>query len=328
MSYSPLWISHRHRLSLLTLIACLTLGMRLRAEEARDVIPFKSPHRAMIVVDVRINGLGPFDFLLDTGASSTSVDADLIQALHLPVASKTLLATSTDFTDVRRVQVNDINLGAIHTGPLLVLAQPLSTLKRVDAKLHGILGQDVLSQQNLLIDNQHHRIQFDPNGDLLCTLTGERVSTSIVRTRDGSAVTIVISVPVHIGNNTRPLHLLLDTGADAVVLQPQSADALFIPTSPRWIADENGDVSPASYVHLKLSVGSAVFETEAAIANTGLNRFEVDGLLSTGAFRRLYIGNSGFFVIFEPKQRPGKSICQGTADPNRISPKDPSALAP
>ncbi len=42
------------------------------AERTGNTIHFRSPHRDMIVVDVRVNGMGPYPFLFDTGATSSA----------------------------------------------------------------------------------------------------------------------------------------------------------------------------------------------------------------------------------------------------------------
>lgn len=42
------------------------------------------PNEAAMVVPVKINGKGPYDFVLDTGATFTCVDRSLAEELRLP----------------------------------------------------------------------------------------------------------------------------------------------------------------------------------------------------------------------------------------------------
>jgi predicted aspartyl protease len=42
------------------------------------------PNDAAIMVQVKINGQGPYDFVLDTGATFTCLDNDLADQLKLP----------------------------------------------------------------------------------------------------------------------------------------------------------------------------------------------------------------------------------------------------
>src|SRR5438046_7954541 len=49
-------------------------------------VPFKlaPPNDAAIIVPVKINGHGPYDFVLDTGATFTCIDQKLVNELKLP----------------------------------------------------------------------------------------------------------------------------------------------------------------------------------------------------------------------------------------------------
>ena len=71
--------------------------------------------------------------------------------------------------------------------------------------------------------------------------------------------------------NAEPLHLLLDSGADMVVLQPSTVPPTTVPKGTKWIADENGRLSSATTFHTRLSVGSEIFSAEAWIGETGLS---------------------------------------------------------
>lgn len=298
-------------------IVLIALALRLVsvAERTDNTVHFKSPHRSMIVVEIRVNGMGPYPFLLDTGATSSAVDPQLSTALALPAAQSARLASWTDTTDVRRVFVQDLSLGPIDSGPLNVLVQPLSEFKAFDSHLRGVLGQDVLLRSNYLIDNRRHLIRFDNDGTLLPELTGDRISITPVRTRTGDLEPRLISVPVQTSMNAAPLHLLLDSGADMVVLEPLSAPPPTVPRGTKWIADGNGKLTSATTFHTRLSVGSDAFSAMAWIGDTGLKQLVIDGLLPTGSFNQLYIANHDCFVIFDPVHGPQKAPRKGSKEP-------------
>lgn len=285
-------------------IAMLLIALLVRfvcvAERANNTVHFKSPHRYMIVVPVRVNGTGPYPFLLDTGATSSAVDPQLSNDLHLPAAKSARLASLADTTDARRVFVQSLSLGPLDSGPLPVLVQPLAEFKTFDAHLRGVLGQDLLLRSNFLIDNRHHLIRFDNDHALLPLLTGNRIRIAPVATRTGSLEPRLIAVPVKTVINAEPLHLLLDSGADMVVLEPLFAPASVLPLGTKWMADENGKRTAATTFHTMMSVGSQNFSAEAWIGNTGLKQFAIDGLLPTGSFDQVYIANRDSFVIFDP----------------------------
>ena len=294
----------RMLLSLAVLVITAIVSSQGLAERTDNVVRFKSPHRSLMVVEVRVNGLGPYPFLLDTGATSSSVDPNLSDSLHLPLARTVRIASWTDTVDARRVSVQNLSIGPVNSGPLYVLVQPIVELKSVAPGVRGVLGQDVLLRSNYLIDNRKHRIQFDSDGNLLLELGGDRIQTAFARTRIGEMETRLISIPVQTELTAQPLQLLLDSGADVTTLQPGSVPPSSVPRGGKWIADENGRLAAASALHTRLTVGKNTFSCEAWIGEGGLKHLAIDGLLPTGAFDQIYVGNTGSFVIFDPKRAP------------------------
>ena len=277
------------------------------AEPTDNTVHFKSVHRSLIIVSVRVNGMGPYPFLLDTGATSSAVDPQLSVELALPLTRSVRLASWTETSDVRRVAVESLSLGPVTSGPLNVLVQPMLALKSCDPGLRGVLGQDVLRHTNYLIDNHRHLIQFDNNGILLSQLSGERVNIDPVVTRTGNLVLPLMSVPVQTTMNPQPLHLLLDSGADMVVLQPPSVRPASAQKGTKLMADRTDRITSAATFRTRVSVGSESFNAEALVENAGLTQLVTDGLLPTGSFNQLYIDNRESFVIFEPRHETHKA---------------------
>ncbi len=191
-----------------------------------------------------------------------------------------------------------------------------SSSKAFDPHLRGSSARTCSFAPNFLIDNRHHRIRFDNDGALLPELTGDRISIAPVRTRTGDLEPRLISIPVHTVMNAEPLHLLLDSGADMVVLQPSTVPPTTVPKGTKWIADENGRLSSATTFHTRLSVGSDMLQCRGLDRREGLNQLVIDGLLPTGSFSQLYISNHDCFVIFEPRRahakrstKPSKMFC-------------------
>lgn len=56
------------------------------AEASPGTVQFKmaGPNDAAIIVQVKVNGQGPYDFVLDTGATFTCLDNELAEQLNLP----------------------------------------------------------------------------------------------------------------------------------------------------------------------------------------------------------------------------------------------------
>lgn len=299
---SPYSITHSITFRITMLVITLMMSFVSVAEKTDNssTIRFSTPHRNMIVLPVRVDGKGPYRFLLDTGATSSAVDPKLSASLNLSAAQSIKIASWENTTDARRVQVQNLSLGSIDSGPLSVLVQPLIEFKAFDSQVRGVLGQDVLLRSNFLIDNRHHLVQFDNDGTLLSGLTGDRISISPVRTRAGGLEPRLIAIPVRTTANSEPLQLLLDSGADMVVVQPGSVPPVTFPRGSKWMADQNGNSSTATTFHSVLSVGSQSFSAEVWVGNAGISSIVIDGLLPTGSFDQIYIANRGSFVIIEP----------------------------
>jgi hypothetical protein len=100
----------------------------------------------MALVPVTIEGQGPFNFALDTGASHSAIDRELAERLNLPVTGKpTKVAGVGAISEAVPVKVSEWRAGDVElpAGTLVTLEMP-STSR--DLKLQGLLGSDVLSR--------------------------------------------------------------------------------------------------------------------------------------------------------------------------------------
>lgn len=94
----------------------------------------------IVFVQVMVNGRGPFEFILDTGASSSSVDRSLVQRLQLPMTgSTTYVQGIAGETLAPVVRVRTWTLGG---RPLQARAMPMFELG--DTRVAGLLGSDEL----------------------------------------------------------------------------------------------------------------------------------------------------------------------------------------
>jgi hypothetical protein len=103
---------------------------------------------SIILVPVMVDGLGPFPFILDTGADDVILDASLTRKLALSVSGTghqaTILGASMPDTSVAK----SLQLGPVQIQNAPVLLADLSGVPEA----YGILGQRFLSHFNYLID--------------------------------------------------------------------------------------------------------------------------------------------------------------------------------
>jgi len=126
------------------------------ADSASGELGFRlaGPGGAAVVVPVYINGQGPIDLILDTGATITCVDSSLTRELSLPEQRLTV-GTAIGVGGSGRVRlhrVDSLRVAGSTTRRLSVCAMDLSAMKVVAPSVRGLLGLNVLRQFTVTLD--------------------------------------------------------------------------------------------------------------------------------------------------------------------------------
>ena len=124
--------------------------------EAIYAIPTRRDRVGRIMIPVMVNGRGPFQFVLDTGANTTVLGPQLAEALGLKVDRDQLVTMNgvTGSSPVPTAQVQHVEAGAIRLeNRRLAVAQ--ASLIGTD----GVLGVDGLEDKLVLADFAHDRIE-------------------------------------------------------------------------------------------------------------------------------------------------------------------------
>lgn len=101
---------------------------------------------ALILVPVTIDGKGPYNFALDTGAGITLIDTDLANALHLQVSGGGGQVSGVGGTqDITPVHVDSWSAGKISLPTADIGRTSLPTFKQ-NSDVRGLLGSDILSR--------------------------------------------------------------------------------------------------------------------------------------------------------------------------------------
>jgi len=129
-----------------------------RANKGPTRIPFSlgSP----VLVQARINGIGPFTLVLDTGAERTMISPSILSRLGRSSenAPPITLKSVTGMGYASGVWVDSIEIGETRVGPLLI------AVYEVDLKgAEGLLGRDFLSHLKVTIDPKEKVVTLTPN---------------------------------------------------------------------------------------------------------------------------------------------------------------------
>src|SRR4051812_30471030 len=120
-------------------------------------IPFEQSPRGAILVEVRLNGRGPFKLLLDTGSSHSAICSDLANALGLVPVSRAVV-TSPIGEHVRTiVRLDRLEIGPTVTSNVLASVIPAEAASRTRG-FQGLIGQDVLATKRYTIDFRGRRV--------------------------------------------------------------------------------------------------------------------------------------------------------------------------
>lgn len=214
----------------------------LRPTKRRVRLPFQQ-QRNFIIVSARINGSGPYNFLLDTGAGTSIITSPkLADSLGLRRGEKfRVIGAGGQTTSLLAYQLDNLRL----TMPgveapamsMLVLSEDVLNLSGyVGTPIHGILGPEFFYSFVVTVLPQQSILLLQPPAAFLAPRSPRWASLPLQIERSKAYVT----VPVQLSDSLQlPLKLVLDTGAGhALSLEAGSHPLLQLP--PRQLPAELG----------------------------------------------------------------------------------------
>lgn len=111
------------------------------------------PNDAAILVPVKINGQGPYTFILDTGATFTCIDQKLVDKLKLPEwRGQFGVGVLMPAGDVRLVSLDSFEVGQIKATDMKACAIEFSRLQAGGLDAQGLVGLNFLKSFRMSID--------------------------------------------------------------------------------------------------------------------------------------------------------------------------------
>jgi len=206
----------RRHLSLLILavlcIACRLYGAEpssaMHVQKVTGSIPFRLHQGYVIAVQGSIGGRRNLNFIVETGASPTVIDAKLARELGI-VGKATSLALPNGKIPVLKAELPSLNIGPLHRTDQKVIIGDLATLRsHLGIPIDGLIGLDVLGQSSFTIDYQHKEIVFGVSEE----------ANSIPYEADASLVLVKLL------SGGKALRVLVDTGTPGLLLFRSSVD--------------------------------------------------------------------------------------------------------
>ena len=225
-----------------------------------------------MTVAVRINGSGPYRFVVDSGADTSVVGEHIAARLKLPAGSRTILNAITDSQYVDRVLVDELELG-----PTTVHNLEVPVLREDDLGAEGMLGLDSLTEQRLMLDFEKRLITVDDGRTPPPQYDGEIVV--VARLRKGQLILTQVRA------NRQAVDAVVDTGSEITIGNIALRDKLlrknpnlFTDVEVTGVTGTTTKLQIARVTELKL--GSVTLQN-VPIAFADIPPFEVFGLEKT-----------------------------------------------
>ena len=271
-------------------------------------LPFLLVNRHQIILPVSINHAGPYDFLLDTGTQMTTLDPSLAVELRLDKQGEALVEGIGSRQSAFLAHLDLLEAGSHAVANQRVIVSDLKNLQSTGLRVRGILGEDFLEHFDMLIDYAHRLLCLDDTAAMRLNVKGPHVAlVAGPEAAEGAALPKLLIVEARLSEATRPVRLMLDSGANIPFLYHPSeylAMGSKRDTSLQG-AGMNGaqqflQALPPQTVKIgSVKIPDLSFRTIAG-PRTNARATDVDGLLTMGLFRRVFIDHADRFAVLEP----------------------------
>lgn len=296
MKYQNLVCALLH-LAVLLLLATVPGGAESRQKVTVSMRPYKGTRA---VVAVKVNGAGPYDFMVDTGATITVLDAALFHELELQAMGSSRIVSVAGVTNQVLSQVKEITLDGLSVQNIKVVSMQ-SPLQGSDFRaVRGVLGENFLRHFDILFDNQDRTMTLDAATSLADSLTGERLPI------------IFPPLPLESENRYQPMisaelqgygraKFLLDSGATEFIFVQWGNPSSLGDTRVRTV---NGSLACES-THKKVQLGTGTVSNLPLVScqSATVNAQGSEGVLPTGIFKQVFISHGGSYAIINPQKR-------------------------
>jgi hypothetical protein len=303
------------RIRWLIAVGVVNLGLSVLQAESRCPASAASltprfVQRALIVIPLRINQTGPYDFVVDTGSQVTVIDRSLAVALDLKPLGTVGLISLASYGQASVTILDSLEAGSKMVEKPLAVVNDIRQIQAADPRIRGLLGENFLSHFDLLIDYGHRQLCLDDTNALRKSVRGEHIP--LVSPQDPESKLpfmerLVVSVHLS-GTGSREIRLQLDSGSDGPLLYPATKQRelrILDRATPRGTTVSKAQQAFADLPPQDMRIGSRTLN-RVSFATPVNPRIDVpslqeDGLLPTVLFQRVFISGSDHYVVFDSR---------------------------
>ena len=218
----------------------------------------------LILLPVDVNGEGPFDFILDTGAGTSLLSSELGQKLDIKILGSKEGQSAGGAVSVSLAKLSSLAVASAKLDNVDVGVVDLSQIaKTVGAKIDGDLGYNFLKHFRITLDYRKSEIRFDDPKRF--EPAGRSRAVTEVAMRLASPAKPLILVDIY-PNGRGPFQFAIDTGTSTTAITPELAKQLGVAKSPIGPATTGGaPVDVTSGVLQSFQVGGARIDNLAVI---------------------------------------------------------------
>lgn len=218
----------------------------------------------LILLPVEVNGEGPFEFILDTGAGTSLLSPELGQKLGIKVIGSKEGQSAGGAVSVSLAKVDSLAVGSTKVDDVDVGLVDLSHVGRtIGAKIDGDLGYNFLKHFRITLDYVRSEIRFDDPRRF--ELAGPSTALTEVPMRLASPAKPLILVDVY-ANGRGPFQFAIDTGTSTTAITPELAQQLGVASSPIGAATTGGaHVDVTAGVLQSFQVGGARIQNATVV---------------------------------------------------------------
>ena len=217
----------------------------------------------LILLPVIVNGQGPFEFILDTGAGTSLLSPELAQKIGAKIIGAREGQSAGGKVSVSLAKVDSLAVGETRRDDVDVGIVDLSHIgKTIGAKIDGDLGYNFFDRFQITIDYSNCEIRFDDPKGVEYFGAAARAEMPL---RLANPAKPLILVDTHL-NGRGPFQFAIDTGTSTTAIAPELAKQLGVGGSPIGPATTGGshvDVTAASLP--SFAIGGAKVDNMAVV---------------------------------------------------------------